>query len=61
MVVGPAVSGLGLIVLSVAFVRLAASDRTEKVYILVAEYGLAVVFLLAGVALIGYALTQVMG
>jgi hypothetical protein len=61
MVVASIVGGLGLIVLAVAFVRLGASDRTERIYILGAEYALSVVFLLAGVALIGLAITQVLG
>jgi hypothetical protein len=61
MVIASIVGGLGLIVLSVAFIRLGASDQTERVYLLVAEYGLSLVFLLAGVAFIGLAVTQVLG
>jgi hypothetical protein len=61
MVLELIVSGLGLIVLSVAFVRLGASDATERLYLLAFEYGFSVLFLLAGVALVGLALTRALG
>ncbi|HKL30166.1 MAG TPA: hypothetical protein VJ898_12990 [Natrialbaceae archaeon] len=61
MVVGSIVGGLGLIVLSVAFIRLGASDRTERISLMVAEYGLSIAFLLAGVAIVGLAVSKLLG
>jgi hypothetical protein len=61
MVIPSVVGGLGLIVLSVAFIRLGASDQTERITLLVVEYGLSIATLLAGVAIIGLAITRVLG
>jgi uncharacterized membrane protein YciS (DUF1049 family) len=61
MVIPSVVGGLGLIVLSVAFIRLGASDQTERIPLLVAEYGLSIATLLAGVAIIGLAITRALG
>lgn len=61
MMIPSVVGGLGLIVLSVAFIRLGASDRTERISLVVAEYGLSIGFLLAGVALVGLAVSEVLG
>jgi uncharacterized membrane protein len=53
MVLPELVSGLGLIIISASFVRLAVSDETEEMYLLALEYAFALALLLAGVGLIG--------
>lgn len=49
-------AGLGLIVLSAAFIRLAVSDRTETMYLLALEYAFSLALLVAGLGLMALAL-----
>lgn len=50
------VAGLGLIVLSAAFIRLAVSNRTETMYLLALEYAFSLALLLSGLGLMALSL-----
>jgi len=54
------VAGLGLIVLSAAFIRLAVSNRTETIYLVALEYAFSLALLLAGLGLIALALLSLL-
>ncbi|GAA0652283.1 hypothetical protein [Salarchaeum japonicum] len=45
-------AGLGLVVAAAAFLRLADSDETDAVHLVVLEYGFAFALLIAGFGLI---------
>jgi hypothetical protein len=55
------VAGLGLIVLSAAFVRLAVSDRTETMYLIALEYAFSLALLVAGLGLMALSLPALVG
>lgn len=52
-------AGLGLVVLAAAFLRLGANNRTEQAYVVVLEYGFALVLTLAGFGIVLIALLGV--
>jgi len=55
------VAGLGLIVLSAAFVRLAVSDRTETMYLVALEYAFSLALLVTGLGLMAVSLPTIVG
>jgi len=55
------IAGLGLIVLSAAFIRLAVSDRTETVYLIALEYAFSLALLLAGLGLMALSVPTLAG
>lgn len=46
------VAGLGLVLLGTTFLRLALTDSTDRLYLVVLEYGFALSLVVAGVGLI---------
>lgn len=46
------VAGIGLVIVGTAFLRLARSDATERLYLVALEYGFAASLVVAGIGLI---------
>jgi hypothetical protein len=46
------VAGIGLVLLGTTFLRLARTDTTDRLYLVVLEYGFALALVVAGVGLI---------